>query len=77
MIKENECITEEQIEIKKNEHPSDYGSDANVIFCRNGKYYIDNPNYKRRINKNIIAVCNIIIVIELVEILILLMYKIK
>lgn len=42
------CCNEKQIEISKGQSPSDYGSSANVIFVRNGKYFIDNPNYKSK-----------------------------
>ena len=45
----NRYCNQKQIEIGKNESPSDYGSSANVVFVRNGRYYIDNPNYRSQI----------------------------
>ena len=62
-INKNCFCNEKQIEIKSNESPSDYGSDANVVFCRNGKYYIDNPNYRSHSSYGKLAICISILVL--------------
>lgn len=59
---------QKQIEIGENESPSDYGSSANVVFVRNGKYYIDNPSYRSQLAP--IAIC-ISIVALLIQLLLI------
>lgn len=65
----NKC-DQQQIEIGKNESPSDYGSSENVIFERHGKFYIDNPNYRNPLLR--IANCISVVALLLSMILILL-----
>ena len=64
---------DKQIEIGKYESPKDYGSESNVIYFRNGKYYIDNPNYKSQLAPIAICISVVAILMQLLLILRLLL----